>query len=737
MSLNTVLHIGHELNPENKKKRSSKWIQNFRFVSSPEDLSNTLCFSVDVDKNFNIDWSSLIEIEEKNKTGLCYFVNKTSNNDTMTAPIYLFGDIFYSNSNGKEDNDRFKIFDKNNSMKLLKDSLKESNKQKNPLWYFTENKDEFESLRDIVLGEKDLSGNLSPFNPLILFWRQVIKEKENIEFLLKFAPVINCRMTDFTRESGKIEDEYKLYVFEKRENINQAKKVIKNWLTNYNKDQKGKNKIEDNAKLDYSKLPEETKSSFLECFNHSVFLHFKFHGDKKNWYEQEECCKIIYGDLIKKIAQKQEDNRYVLTKNVYSTVCTGDEKNDIQFPSFEVNKQYNSFYLNGESELFDLLYADGILKRYRKTIQGTNIRILILPRSIKGDEIPTEKLESFFYDNETEQSLFSTDMFDCFDNNEGEEQPIVFDFVFVDIGGRTDNYLLEVSGLQKSIMKRIEEKHQECSRKISDNAEEIFGEQRYTIDIEKAMTCLIGIADNNEDGTIFFSNQIKKDGKRVPYPIYQSHMLKVVSRICQERYYSDALLLPSMVKQTEYCIRNHKSSFLGDQYSYKLTQCYYRLKYSLQYMLEIQNNKNNKYMEMINSECYLLGKKLGNIAKPLGRKINSFQKNYVGMLTRRASSKNDCITLVNDIIEKIVMHECTYQIGLCGALLEDFTKMQSFDKELFALGFFEGYFKYTVNDSVDKFIERAERLLADFAEKEEVQEASSVIMEAIDNLKNK
>ena len=734
MSLNTVLHIGHEFNPENSKERSSKWIQNFRFVSSPEDLSNTLCFSVDVDKNFNIDWSSLIEIEENNKTGFCYFVNKTSNNDTQTSPIYLFGDIFYSNSNGKEVSDRFKIFDKKNSIKLLKDSLKESNKQKNPLSYFTENKEDFESLREIVLREKVLPENQSPFNPLILFWRQIIKEKENIEFLLKFAPVIKCCMTDFTREREKIEDEYKLYVFEKRENINQAKKVIKNWLTKYNKDQKGKNKIEDNAKLDYSKLPEETKSSFLECFNHSVFLHFKFHGDKKNWYEQEECCKIIYGDLIKKIAKKREGNRCVLTKSVYPTVCTADEKNDIQFPSFEVNKQYNSFYLNGESELFDLLYADGILKRYRQTIKRTNIRILVLPRSIKGDAIPVEKLESFFYDNETEQSLFSTNMFDCFDNDKSEEQSIVFDFIFVDIGGRTDNYLLEVSGLQKSILKRIEEKHQECSRKISGNAEEIFGGQRYTI--EKAMTCLIGIANINEDGTIFFSNQIKKDGKRVPYPVYQSHMIKVVSRIYQEQYYSDALLLPSMIKQTEYCIRNHKSSFLGDQSSYNLTQCFYRLKYSLQFMLEIQNNKKNKYMEIINSECYLLGKSLGDIAKPLGRKINSFQKNYVGMLTRRASSKEDCIILINDIIEKLVMHECTYQISSCGALLEDFTKLQSFDKEIFALGFFEGYFKYTVNNSVDKFIERTEKLLADFSETEEVKEASSVIKEAIDNLKN-
>ena len=735
MSLKTVLHIGHEFNPENSKERSSKWIQNFRFVSSPEDLSNTLCFSVDVDKNFNIDWSSLIEIEENNKTGFCYFVNKTSNNDTQTSPIYLFGDIFYSNSNGKEVSDRFKIFDKQNSIKLLEDSLKGSSKQKNPLWYFTENKEDFKSLREIVLGGKVLPENQSSFNPLILFWRQIIKEKENIEFLLKFAPVIKCGMTDFSREREKIEDEYKQDVFKNRENINLAKKAIKDWLTKYNKDQKGKNKINDDDKLNYSILPEETKSSFLKCFNHSVFLHFKFHGDKKNWYEQEECCKIIYGDLIKKIAKKREGNRYVLTKSVYPTVCTADEKNDIQFPSFEVNKQYNSFYLNGESELFDSLYADGILKRYQQTIKGTNIRILVLPRSIKGDAIPVEKLESFFYDNETEQSLFSTDMFDCFDNDKSEEQSIVFDFVFVDIGGRTDNYLLEVSGLQKSVLKRIEEKHQECSRKISGNAEEIFGGQRYTI--EKAMTCLIGIANINEDGTIFFSNQIKKDGKRVPYPIYQSHMIKVVSRIYQEQYYSDALLLPSMIKQTEYCIRNHKSSFLGDQSSYNLTQCFFRLKYSLQFMFEIQNNKKNKYMEIINSECYLLGKSLGDIAKPLGRKINSFQKNYVGMLTRRASSKEDCIILINDIIEKLVMHECTYQISLCGVLLEDFTKLQSFDKEIFALGFFEGYFKYTVNNSVDKFIERTEKLLADFSETEEVQEASSVIKEAIDNLKNK
>ena len=107
------------------------------------------------------------------------------------------------------------------------------------------------------------------------------------------------------------------------------------------------------------------------------------------------------------------------------------------------------------------------------------------------------------------------------------------------------------------------------------------------------------------------------------------------------------------------------------------------------------------------------------------------------MLTRRASSKEDCITLTNDIIEKLVLHDCTYQTTICGKVLEEIASLQEYDRESFAFGFFEGYFKYVANDSVEKFVEKVEKLLSDFSNKEELQDTLSAMKEAIDKLKNK
>ena len=115
MSLDTILHIGHTLNPKNREERQhSEWIRSFRFVSPPQEHEYTYWFSVEVDSEFIIDWKSLNKIEEKDRNSLCYFVNKTSNQDT-SAPTYVFGDIFYVNTNGKESSNSFRITDKKES----------------------------------------------------------------------------------------------------------------------------------------------------------------------------------------------------------------------------------------------------------------------------------------------------------------------------------------------------------------------------------------------------------------------------------------------------------------------------------------------------------------------------------------------------------------------------------------------------------------------------------------------
>lgn len=233
----------------------------------------------------------------------------------------------------------------------------------------------------------------------------------------------------------------------------------------------------------------------------------------------------------------------------------------------------------------------------------------------------------------------------------------------------------------------------------------------------------------NNEGDIKFVNQVRIRNENKPYAPYQSHLLKVVPKMYTQSFYDDNLLLPSLIEKTEFCVRNGKEANINNYYI--------KIKYSFKFLLDIQNNKTSKYMEITNSPSYLVGQKLGQLAKPLGRKVNTFQKNYVGMLTRRASTKSDAIELANDIIEKLVMHDCSYQTSLCGEVCANIASLNGYDKEQFAFGFFEGYFKYVANDATNTFVEKAEKLISDFSSNEDLSEALNDIKNIVEEFKNK
>ena len=103
-------------------------------------------------------------------------------------------------------------------------------------------------------------------------------------------------------------------------------------------------------------------------------------------------------------------------------------------------------------------------------------------------------------------------------------------------------------------------------------------------------------------------------------------------------------------------------------------------------------------MDITNSASYQVGNLLGSLAKNFaGDKspIKSFEKNYVGNLSRRISTIDDFIKLKNDIEQKLIMHEktkFTYQTSYeLSQKVKDFKEV--YDREESAFGFFEAYFK--------------------------------------------
>lgn len=168
-------------------------------------------------------------------------------------------------------------------------------------------------------------------------------------------------------------------------------------------------------------------------------------------------------------------------------------------------------------------------------------------------------------------------------------------------------------------------------------------------------------------------------------PKYQTHILKALPLIYKECYHNDDGLLSALIQNSEYSIRS------GDpQFNF--------LKFDFEFLISIQNNINNKFMEILQSQSYQIGSLLGSLAKNFAGQnspIKSFEKNYVGNLTRRISNLSDFIKLKNDIEQKLIMHEktkFTFQVSYdLAQKIKEFKG--NYDKEEAAFGFFESYFK--------------------------------------------
>ena len=197
-------------------------------------------------------------------------------------------------------------------------------------------------------------------------------------------------------------------------------------------------------------------------------------------------------------------------------------------------------------------------------------------------------------------------------------------------------------------------------------------------------------------------------------PRYQSHILKTLPLIYTENYFVDGTLLPAFIRNVEYSIRSGDNKF-G------------LLKFDLEYLFNIQNKNQNspkdKFKEMTDSASYQIGKQLGQLSKPLGKAINSFEKSYAGLITRRVATKEDCIKFVNEIGEKRTRHGFKWAEMSANTIAKIATiSLVDYNKEHVAFGFFEGYFTYEEKGSDSKkFYEKLGKLLNDFQGNEKLE----------------
>ena len=678
MSLDTVLKIGRVL------KNSDNHLKHFKYVQPcPKDKKGNylLCLSFKVKDDFSIDFNSVSIVPENQRDKLYYLTFKTSDRDGLVK--YIYGDIFYESVGSIKDSapivsekGYYRLPNPNNSKAYQSGS-------------FERGKADFISI---------IQNNSAADLECIRI--QMSKCIVNIETILKYGSAVeyyfdNNISTPFV---DFLSSEESLYNFAVKNNY---KKVPKQSL----------------EKLGINMFPETDNSLRKKIFdmpNYRIFIHFDYNG--KHWYELKDCFNAVSSKMTEEFVEQCEDNKLVLRKSLYKNLCSGDPKNDIQFPNFSLENRNRARSFTDE-EISCLFYALSYTSK-GKLIYKTDIKLIVLPSgdNLTGEDYiefqKTNNETSIANSNEYSDSLFNF----VFSENKGITK---FDLILCKKGGITspDSDLVEISGIEKSKLRQTNER-------ISDVAHQIYQERKQTINGEKELLPLsIEYSFLNILGNPFYDEKSQKI-KIVENPKYQSHLIKVLPLIYLDNYVNDNVLLPAFIQNVESSIRSDDNKFAF-------------LKYDLKFLYSIQNSKTNKYMELTETKSYKLGFKLGQMSKPLKNAIASFQKSYVGMLTRRITTKNDCIKFVNDICQKLTMHEKAYG-DACAEACDELANLPSseYDKEYIAFGFFEGYFKYEPNISKKNLQKRLEKILADYKNNNEFVSQFQKISEIVKSLKD-
>lgn len=405
------------------------------------------------------------------------------------------------------------------------------------------------------------------------------------------------------------------------------------------------------------------------------YLHFDFQGEKKHWYKFEAELDAVNKKFLQDfIGQKQNDS-IVLRKNLYKTLASP-EKN-LPFPNFSASNIYKTRTFQSEDEVLDLIYA--IDYSTTEIIRERDIKIIILPKW-KGENIRAEHIEEFFErrkfsdvenaeDKLTEQNKEEADfLFAPVVDKEVPNEIIEFDFVFSKAGGMTspDVDMIELSGIKRSLLAEIATRIKDIRFKVEAEREKLIGksDKIKSLNIKWSFLNILG--------------DVTKDKKR-----YQSHLLKVLPQIYSGTYFKDAVLLPAFIEKTEYNIRQNKTDFN-------------LLKFNYEFLVRIRNKYGDQEMKnMFESPSYEAGKLLGKMAQPVSQKINSFQQNYAGQLSRRVNDVDNLMDFAGFICEKLAMHDKAFP-----NLKDNYEKFmseiraepQNYDRRYFVVGFFEGYF---------------------------------------------
>lgn len=751
MSLDTVLKIGNAL------RNAPDSLKHFKYVSPcpvDKDGNYPFCISVPVLEDFNFDWQNTKLISsEVERDELVYMKFSTSDSDSSPKK-YVFGDIYYRRESQFDKNKKFKktieyggcfMLDRGNAFgnsKKTREEIKskfEFNSIKNILSISNKRYLESEVSNFVKKGDKykprkkndnekgfiaeigNKVSSLSKDIPLFKFWNTFSDNIDKISKLLRYAPAF---------EYALVEQKNILEIFGNEVLLHES--YFKGLANNYV--HKVSSILDKNET--FENLSNGTKSKLLNYGFSEVFIHFNFQG--KSWQELDESFNLITDYLNSEISEKTS-NGIVLTKSVYRTLCSGNDKNDWQFPHFDIDKRYQSFAFS-KNTFSDFLYTDTFVKTPRYNLYGTGLSIFVLPNIIdyKNETKQEEKASEYlrFLKNKDEIRIFDYDPIFPFEDDDVPKTIKKFDFILADTSGKTISDFIEISGIDRSFFFKTKKEIETLERQVSEELKEMLGRKDGAyISIEKAVKYLIGdVLDSEKTKSI-----IIEEGKK-----YKAHILKVLSKIYTGNYHRDDGLLTGMIENIQSVIRKNEefTLWISPKNDGKKAvgvsrnwQKYQLLKHSFKLLTSIQTiDFMSKISESVN---YQIGIKIGRLAKPLKKAINPFEKSYVGLLSRRVSTLNDCISFFNEIDEMLTRHNKTWAQNSAEArqMLAQLPE-SDYDKELLAFGFFEGYFTYEVSDDKKKLLDKLEKIISDYDGKDRFEKFLEPISTIVEEIKS-
>lgn len=421
----------------------------------------------------------------------------------------------------------------------------------------------------------------------------------------------------------------------------------------------------------------------------SIILHFSF--NKTAWYKLpqliDEVDSIILfyksegkndslaGFVGEKLNEEFIENNNLsekLTLNKYLYKTLGGVA-----PGFSDDHSYKNKTFTLE-DIISLMYAT---QAYQDPIiRINNIGIIALPHS---DKITPADIITFF--DREQRTLFieakkekqlgmeleADDMFAPMTENRFSDE-VKFDIIFSSIPKSPSGVfsdLVEITNIEKSLLCQVHESVQKEKSKIKETIGKEFPNPKrpFTFSIRNSFLKILG--------------DVTTDKKK-----FQSHLLKVLPQIYSNTYYQDPVLLPAFIEKVEYNIRDG-----GQQFN--------TLKFDFYFLMNIQQN--NNLMKITESKSYALGKYLGIMARQFAAwrddcPIKSFEKSYVGNLSRRITTVDELVKFSGFINEKLTIHDRLYP-DVKQAYLQLVETINLFEGEKYnrhncSLGFFESYY---------------------------------------------